>query len=162
MTLPLSRAARIEAVKELLEGIPVYCTCSPDCHEIIDRHPPLITPDDARRLLDFPEPPKEDSMLGKGFFGETSNIIAEQERLQRMTQERVSSEIGQYSKGVAPQIVVGSVVRLKSGSPDIVVTGLASDATGDRVTGIWYAKQSGIGKFEQVGLPRCAVDLVKP
>jgi uncharacterized protein YodC (DUF2158 family) len=71
-----------------------------------------------------------------------------------------NSEIGQYK--AAAHLAVGSVVRLKSGSPDITVTGLAQDASGDRVTGIWYAKQSGVGKFEQVSLPRSAIELVKP
>jgi hypothetical protein len=48
------QAARVEMVAEMLKGLPLrYCNCKPDCDVVIERYPPLITPEQALKVLDI-------------------------------------------------------------------------------------------------------------
>lgn len=52
----MMRAARLELIADLLHGVPVVKVC-PECgHEHIE-HEPIITADEARRLLEATDEP---------------------------------------------------------------------------------------------------------
>jgi hypothetical protein len=53
-TLPTSVAGRLALVEDLLAGVPIVVECSCGCGETFDtgRREPLITKEDARRLIE--------------------------------------------------------------------------------------------------------------
>ncbi len=54
LAAPKSVAARFEMIMELARGMPIHCDCDPDCRKIVGYTDPLITMNDAKRLLNIP------------------------------------------------------------------------------------------------------------
>ncbi len=58
----MTPAAKFDFVMELVQGSTIYCGCDPRCMKIVGHYPPLISKDEAMRMLDFTIP--KDEMKG--------------------------------------------------------------------------------------------------